>query len=86
MKKTQDKKTQPKKIQGIVVNVIGEKTIKVRVETKFPHPLYKKIIKTHKNYLAHITKGKCEKGDIVWISEGKPVSKSKKFYLVEKVK
>lgn len=86
MKKIQDKKTQPKKLQGIVVNVIGEKTIKVKVETKFPHPLYKKIIKTHKNYLVHVAKEKCEKGDIVWITEGKPVSKSKKFYLVEKVK
>lgn len=85
-KKTQEKKTQPKKLQGVVVNLVDEKTIKVKVETKFPHPLYKKIVKTHKNYLAHVTKGEYEKGDLVWIMEGKPVSKSKKFYLVGKVK
>lgn len=79
--------TQPKKLQGVIVNVIDDSTIKVRVEIKFAHPLYKKIIKKHKNYLVHKKiEGEFVKGDIVWILEGKPVSKNKKFYLVEKVK
>lgn len=78
--------TQPKKLQGVIVNIIDDSTVKVRVETKYSHPLYKKIIKEHKNYLVHKTKGEYVKGDIVWILEGKPVSKSKTFYLVEKVK
>lgn len=85
-KKVTEKTTQPKKLQGVVIGAIDEKTIKVRVESKFPHPLYKKIVKTHKNYLAHVEKGEYEKGQLVWITEGKPVSKSKKFYLVGKVK
>ncbi len=85
-RKSKEQTTQPKKLQGTIVALIDEKTIKVRVETKFPHPLYKKIVKTHKNYLAHVEKGEFEKGQLVWIKEGKPVSKSKKFYLVSKVK
>lgn len=84
---TKESVTQPKKLQGVIVNVIDESTIKVRVEIKYAHPLYKKIIKKHKNYLVHKNiEGEFVKGDIVWILEGKPVSKTKKFYLVEKVK
>ena len=84
-KKVEQKK-QPKKLQGVIQNIIDEKSVKVRVETKYPHPLYKKIVKSHKNYLAHVEKGEYQKGDIVWILEGKPVSKNKKFYLIGKVK
>ena len=86
IKKVKAEIKQPKKLQGVIVNILDEKTVKVRVEIKYPHPLYKKIIKEHKNYLAHVTNGEYVKGDIVWILEGKPVSKNKTFYLVEKVK
>lgn len=85
-KKENETITQPKKLQGVVTNVVDGKTIKVKVEAKYQHPLYKKIIKKHKNYLVHSTKEGIEKGQIVWIVEGKPVSKTKKFYLLEKVK
>ena len=66
-KKVQETVRQPKKLQGVVLNVIDDKTIKVRVETKYSHPLYKKIIKKHKNYLVHSEKKELEKGQIVWI-------------------
>lgn len=85
-KNTKETITQPKKLQGVIVNIIDDSTVKVRVEIKYAHPLYKKIIKKHKNYLVHKVEGEYVKGDIVWILEGKPVSKTKKFYLVEKVK
>lgn len=85
-KKNEKKVTQPKKLQGVVVNVIDQTTVKVKVETKYAHPLYRKIVKTHKNYLVHTTKGEFEKGQLVWIQEGRPVSKKKKFYLTGKVK
>lgn len=81
-----EKVTQSKKLQGVVANIIDSSTIKVKVEMKFVHPLYKKIVKKHKNYLVHTQKGEFEKGQKVWIVEGRPVSKTKKFYLLEKVK
>lgn len=86
MTKESKQTKQPKKLQGVVVNIVDNKTVKVKVETKFPHPLYKKIIQTHKNYLAHVRSGEFSKGDQVWIEEGKPISKAKKFYLIGKVK
>lgn len=85
-KKENEAIRQPKKLQGVVTNVVDGKTIKVKVETKYQHPLYKKIIKKHKNYLVHSTNEGIEKGQIVWILEGKPISKTKKFYLLEKAK
>lgn len=77
---------QPKKLQGVVSNIVDEKTIKVRVENKFSHPLYKKIIKKHKSYLVHTDKKAPEVGEQVWIEEGKPISKKKTFYFTGVVK
>lgn len=74
-----------KKLQGVVVSINGS-TIKVRVESKYPHPIYKKIVATHKTYLVHSEDDKVEVGDKVTIEEGRPVSKSKKFYLINKEK
>lgn len=81
----QPEKKQGKKLQGIVNSVSGEKTIRVRVETKFAHPLYKKIVKDHKNYLVHSDVEDIKIGDKVMIQEGKPISKKKKFYLINKI-
>lgn len=77
---------QSKRLQGIVLKIVDDKTLKVRVETKYQHPLYRKIIKSHKNYLVNIGESKPEVNDLVWIEEGKPVSKNKSFYFVGKVK
>jgi len=74
-----------KKLQGVVISKKMQGTIKVRVERKFPHPLYKKIISKHKNYLAHCKDDKVVVGDKVLIAEGRPVSKRKKFYFIKKV-
>ncbi|KXK26189.1 MAG: 30S ribosomal protein S17 [candidate division WS6 bacterium OLB20] len=83
-KKTENKRT-PKQLQGTVVSTGMQNTIVVRVEQKYAHPFYGKIIKTHKKYLAHCEDDKVVNGDTVIIEEGKPVSARKTFYFVSKV-
>ncbi len=74
----------PKKIlHGIVVSDKENKTIKVLVERKYQHPLFKKVVKSRKKYSAHDEKNKYKSGDKVSIIECKPYSKSKKFEVVE---
>ena len=70
----------PKKVlHGIVVSDKEDKTIKVLVERKYQHPLFKKVLKGKKKYSAHDEKNKFKNGDKVSIIECKPYSKSKKF-------
>ena len=70
----------PKKVlHGTVVSDIENKTIKVLVERKYQHPLFKKVLKSKKKYSAHDEKNKFKNGDKVSIVECKPYSKSKKF-------
>ncbi len=78
-----------KTFQGLVVSDKMEKTIAVEVETKTKHPLYKKLVITHKKYLAHDEKQEAGIGDRVIITETRPLSKRKNFRLtsiVEKAK
>jgi small subunit ribosomal protein S17 len=83
-----EKKKVVKKFRGIVISKSSINTIKVRVETKKSHPLYGKIMKSHKNYLTDTLgfEGDINVGDEVTIKETRPVSKMKKFALVKKVK
>ena len=70
----------PKKIlHGIVVSDKENKTIKVLVERKYQHPLFKKVLKSKKKYSVHDEKNKFKNGDKVSIVECSPYSKSKKF-------
>jgi len=70
----------PKKVlRGIVVSDKENKTIKVLIERKYQHPLFKKVLKVKKKYSAHDEKNKFKNGDKVSIIECKPYSKSKKF-------
>ena len=78
-----------KEKQGVVVSDKMDKTIVVKVASYDPHPKYKKIIETTKNYKAHDEKNECGVGDIVRIIESKPISGDKKWVLgsiVEKAK
>ena len=68
---------------GLVVSASADKTIKVEVTTKMKHPKYGKFIKRRKNYLAHDEKNDCHVGDTVRIMETRPLSKLKKWRLVE---
>ena len=70
----------PKKIlHGIVVSDKENKPIKVLVERKYQHPLFKKVLKGKKKYSAHDEKNEFKNGDKVSIVECRPYSKNKKF-------
>ena len=73
----------PKRIlQGTVVSNKNDKTISVSVVRKIMHPVYKKYIKRTKKYSAHDESNACELGQIVKIRETKPISKKKKWILI----
>lgn len=72
----------PKKVkQGVVVSDKMDKTIVVKVASYNPHPKYKKIIETNKNYKAHDEANECGIGDTVRIIESKPISGGKRWTL-----
>ncbi len=74
----------PKRIlQGTVVSDAADKTVTVLVERKMTHPLYKKTIRRSKRYAAHDEANKAKKGDVVRIVESRPISKTKKWQVLE---
>jgi small subunit ribosomal protein S17 len=76
----------PKRIlQGTVVSDKNDKTITVLVERRFTHPLLKKTVRRTKKYHAHDENNECRVGDIVRIQECRPISKKKRWMLIEKV-
>jgi len=70
-------------LEGVVVSAKTNKTVTVKVERKFSHPLYKKIIKVTKKYKAHAPTEKYKEGDIVSIQESRPISKTKNWIVIE---
>lgn len=68
---------------GVVVSKKMAKTVSVLVERRVPHPLYKKIIKKRKKFLAHDEHEKCQIGDVVRIVETRPLSARKRWRVVE---
>jgi small subunit ribosomal protein S17 len=70
---------------GDVVSTKMQKTVVVRVERKFRHPLYKKVITRHKKFKAHNEKLELAVGDRVEIEETRPISKDKHFIVKEKI-
>jgi small subunit ribosomal protein S17 len=71
---------------GFVVSDKMDKTITVAVEGLVQHPLYKKSIKRTKKFKAHDEENTCTVGDQVRIRESRPLSKTKRWRLVEVVK
>ncbi len=70
----------PKRIlQGVVISDKNEKTVVVRVERRFTHPLFKKTVRRSKNYQAHDEGNSYKIGDIVRIEECPPISKNKRW-------
>ncbi|MGB7295535.1 MAG: 30S ribosomal protein S17 [Candidatus Aminicenantales bacterium] len=78
-------KTSPRKTAkvGVVVAKKMKKTVTVQVERQIRHPLYKKIIRRRKKFLAHDEYGKCKVGDVVRIIETRPISKRKRWRVTE---
>ena len=72
-----------KERQGIVVSDKMDKTIVVKVASYDPHPKYKKIIETNKNYKAHDENNECNVGDKVLVMETRPMSKDKRWRVAE---
>ncbi|AFC24570.1 MULTISPECIES: 30S ribosomal protein S17 [Saprospira] len=68
---------------GIVTSNKMDKTITVSVERRVKHPIYGKFVKTTKKFSAHDEKNDCNTGDVVRIMETRPLSKKKRWRLVE---
>ncbi len=73
----------PKRVlQGVVVSDKSDKTVVVRVERRFTHPLFKKTVRRSKKYKAHDEANECKVGDAVTIQESKPISKDKRWVVL----
>lgn len=68
---------------GVVTSNKMDKSVVVTVETKVMHPKYGKFVKYTKRFMAHDEKGECGVGDTVRIMETRPLSKLKRWRLVE---
>ena len=68
---------------GIVISNKMQKTIVVKIENKYPHPMYAKTLTKTKKYLAHDELETCNIGDKVLVQECRPLSKRKRWQLVE---
>ena len=72
----------PKRVlQGTVVSDKNDKTVVVRVDRAFTHPLLKKTVRRSKKYQAHDETNSAKVGDTVWIEESAPISKNKRWTL-----
>ena len=75
----------PKRVlQGVVVSDKNNKTIVVEVERRFTHPLLKKTVRRSKKYHAHDETNAHKVGDKVWIEESAPISKNKRWVVLNR--
>lgn len=68
---------------GLVVSNKMDKTIAVSIERRLQHPIYGKFVKRNKKFIAHDEKNECSIGDTVRIMETRPLSRRKRWRLVE---
>jgi small subunit ribosomal protein S17 len=68
---------------GRVISSKNDKTITVLVEKRIKHPLYNKFVLKSKKYRAHDENNECQVGDTVQLMETRPLSKTKRWRLVE---
>ena len=74
---------QRRRLTGEVVSNKMDKTVVVAVTRLFQHPVYKKTVKRVTKFKAHDENNKCQIGDIVKIIETKPLSKDKRWLVIE---
>lgn len=72
-----------KVLQGLVTSTKMDKTVVVTVESRKPHPRYGKTMARHKNFYVHDETNDANEGDLVRIMETRPISKSKRWRVVE---
>ena len=77
-----DGQANKKTMTGVVVSNKMDKTVVVKVERRFSHPVFKKVVKTTKKYKVHDEKNECLEGDFIRIQETRPLSKEKRWRLV----
>jgi len=75
-----------KVMTGRVTSTKMQKTVVVEVELKRAHPLYRKVVRTVKSFLAHDEEQQCKEGDVVRIRETRPLSRRKRWTVIEIVK
>ena len=74
----------PKRIlQGVVVSDKTDKTVVVQVDRRYTHPVLKKTVRRSKKYHAHDETNAFKVGDIVWIEERRPLSKLKRWEVIQ---
>lgn len=77
----------PRKVlEGRVVSDKMQKTVVVAVETTTRHPLYNKVLRRTKKYMAHDEEEACHLGDLVRIEECRPMSRRKRWKVIEVVR
>ena len=81
---TTDRGNRKERLGEVISNKMA-KTIIVRVQRRFPHPEFKKVVTTYKKLYAHDEKSEAKPGDRVRIEETRPLSKTKRWRLVEVV-
>ena len=78
-----------KTLTGVVMSDVNDKTVVIKVERRFPHPIYGKMVRKSKRFMAHDKDNSCSVGDKVRIIESRPISKLKRWRvseIIEKVK
>jgi small subunit ribosomal protein S17 len=72
-------------VQGRVVSDKGDKTVVVRVERRFKHPLYGKVVTVSRKYMAHDEENAYSEGDTVQIASCRPISRNKRYLVTRLV-
>jgi len=80
---TTDTRKNKKTRVGLVTSNKMDKTITVSIERRLRHPIYGKFVKKTKKFTAHDEQNECNEGDTVKIIESRPLSKKKRWKLVE---
>ena len=70
-------------LEGVVVSDKQDKTVVVRVERRYTHPAMKKTVRSSKKYYAHDEKNEFKVGDVVMIEERRPLSKLKRWEVIQ---
>lgn len=72
-----------KTLTGVVMSDVNDKTVVIKVERRFPHPKYGKMVRKSKRFTAHDENNSCSMGDTVRIIESRPISKLKRWRVSE---
>ncbi|NLX37728.1 MAG: 30S ribosomal protein S17 [Chloroflexi bacterium] len=73
-------------MEGVVVSNKMQKTVVVSVTRSSRHPLYGKVLRRTTKYMAHDEEGACQEGDVVRIEESRPMSRLKRWRVIEVVR